>query len=92
MAPVALAFAVLGVDGNPTSLAVVLASNTAPQLVLLLAGGVIADRFSRQRVIVIGNLVPALTQGCVALLVASGAATTGRIAFFAAVVEAARRP
>lgn len=89
MAPVALAFAVLGVDGNPTSLAVVLASNTAPQLVLLLAGGVIADRFSRQRVIVIGNLVPALTQGCVALLVASGAATTGRIAFFAAVAGCA---
>lgn len=89
MAPVALAFAVLGVDGNPTSLAVVLASNTAPQLVLLLAGGVIADRFSRQRVIVLGNLVPALTQGCVALLVASGEATTGRIAFFAAVAGCA---
>ncbi|MFD8982291.1 MFS transporter [Streptomyces sp. NPDC059564] len=89
MAPVALAFAVLGVDRSPTSLAVVLASNTAPQFLLLLAGGVIADRFSRQRVIVIGNLVPALTQGCVALLVASGAATTGRIAFFAALAGCA---
>lgn len=57
MAPVALAFAVFGFDSSPASLAIVLACNTAPQLVLLLVGGVVADRFSRQRVMVIGNLV-----------------------------------
>lgn len=89
MAPVALAFAVLGFDSRPASLAIVLAANTAPQLVLLLVGGVIADRFSRQRVMVLGNLVPAVTQGCVALLVVSGAATTGRIALFAALAGCA---
>ncbi|MFE5804916.1 MFS transporter [Streptomyces sp. NPDC056491] len=89
MAPVALAFAVFGFDSSPASLAIVLASNTAPQLVLLLVGGVVADRFSRQRVMVIGNLVPAVTQGCVALLVATGTATTGRIALFAAMAGCA---
>ncbi|MFI8342114.1 MFS transporter [Streptomyces sp. NPDC085639] len=89
MAPVALAFAVLGFDSGPASLAIVLAANTAPQLVLLLVGGVLADRFSRQRVMVTGNLIPAVTQGCVALLVVSGTATTGRIALFAALAGCA---
>ncbi|MFJ7591643.1 MFS transporter [Streptomyces sp. NPDC097617] len=56
---------------------------------LLLVGGVIADRFSRQRGIVIGNVVPALTQGGVALLVVSGGATTGRIALLAALAGCA---
>lgn len=89
MAPVALAFAVLGFDSGPASLAIVFAANTAPQLVLLLVGGVVADRFSRQRVIVFGNATAALTQGCVALLVATGTATTGRIALFAALAGCA---
>ncbi|MGW6841331.1 MFS transporter [Streptomyces sp. NPDC054958] len=89
MAPVALAFAVFGFDSSPASLAIVLAANTAPQFVLLLVGGVIADRFSRRRVIVFGNVVPAVTQGCVALLVATGTATTGRIALFAALAGCA---
>ncbi|MFF1784197.1 MFS transporter [Streptomyces virginiae] len=89
MAPVALAFAVFGFDSSPASLAIVLAANTAPQFVLLLVGGVVADRFSRRRVIVIGNVVPAVTQGCVALLVATGTATTGRIALFAALAGCA---
>ncbi|MFE9122748.1 MFS transporter [Streptomyces sp. NPDC007172] len=89
MAPVALAFTVLGFDSHPASLAIVLASSTVPQLVLLLVGGVVADRFSRRRLIVIGNVVPALTQACVAALVAAGAATTARIAALAAVAGGA---
>ncbi|MFI6686635.1 MFS transporter [Streptomyces sp. NPDC050485] len=89
MAPVALAFTVLGFDSHPASLAIVLASNTVPQLVLLLVGGVVADGFSRQRLIVIGNLIPALTQVCVAVLVACGTATTARVAVFAAVAGGA---
>ncbi|MFE3329825.1 MFS transporter [Streptomyces sp. NPDC059176] len=89
MAPVALAFAVLGFDSDPASLAIVLASNTVPQLVLLMVGGVVADRFSRRHLIVIGNLVLALTQSCVALLVFAGAATTARVAVFAAIAGGA---
>ncbi|MFB7781967.1 MFS transporter [Streptomyces vinaceus] len=89
MAPVALAFTVLGFDNHPVSLAIVLASSTLPQLVLLLVGGVVADRFSRRRVIIIGNLVPAVTQACVALLVTCGTATTARVAVFAAIAGGA---
>ncbi|MFI9063667.1 MFS transporter [Streptomyces sp. NPDC053429] len=89
MAPVALAFAVLGFDGRPNSLAIVLAGSTVPQLVMLLVGGVIADRLSKRRVIVLGNLVPALTQGVIALLVASGTADVTRVAAFAALAGGA---
>jgi MFS family permease len=89
MAPVALAFSVLGFDDHPSSLAIVLASNTVPQLILLLVGGVVADRISRQRLIVFGNLVPAFTQAAVALMVASGAADVTRVAVFAAIAGAA---
>ncbi|MDJ0386185.1 MFS transporter [Streptomyces sp. G-G2] len=89
MAPVALAFTVLGFDSRPGSLAIVLAGSTVPQLVLLLVGGVAADRFSRRRLIVIGNVVPALAQGGVALLVVWGAADTTRVALFAAVASGA---
>ncbi|MFI5983617.1 MFS transporter [Streptomyces sp. NPDC051555] len=89
MAPVALAFTVLGFDSRPGSLALVLAGSTAPQLILLLVGGVAADRFSRRRLIVIGNVVPALTQATVALLVLWGAASTARVAVFAAVASGA---
>ncbi|MGW7194281.1 MFS transporter, partial [Streptomyces sp. NPDC054838] len=83
MAPVALAFAVLGFDDRPDSLAIVLACNTVPQLIMLLVGGVIADRLSRRRVIVFGNLISAFTQAGVALLVASGTADVTRVAAFA---------
>ncbi|WP_329201001.1 MULTISPECIES: MFS transporter [unclassified Streptomyces] len=89
MAPVALAFAVLGFDGRPASLAIVLAGNTVPQLIMLLLGGVIADRLSKRRVIVFGNLLPALTQAGIALLVASGTADVTRVAVFAALAGGA---
>ncbi|WNM30036.1 MFS transporter [Streptomyces sp. Li-HN-5-11] len=89
MAPVALAFSVLGFDSRPDSLAIVLASNTVPQLLLLLVGGVAADRFPRRRLIVLGNLLLAVTQSCVALLVASGSANTLRIALLSAVAGGA---
>lgn len=89
MAPVALAFTVLGFDSHPSSLAIVLASNTVPQLVMLLVGGVVADRFSRRHLIVFGNLASALAQACVALLVTCGNATTSRIAVLAAVAGSA---
>ncbi|MET8944873.1 MFS transporter [Streptomyces sp. NPDC004542] len=89
MAPVALAFAVLGFDAGPTALAIVLAGNTLPQLVLLLVGGVIADRVSRRGLIVAGNLAAALSQAGVAVLVAADAATTTRVALLAAVTGGA---
>ncbi|MFF2652102.1 MFS transporter [Streptomyces sp. NPDC058045] len=80
MAPLALAYAVLGEGGGAGSLGVVLATNTVPTIVFVLAGGVLADRFSRSRLLFAGNLLAAGAQGVVAVLVGSGHATTATIA------------
>ncbi|MDE3223569.1 MAG: MFS transporter [Acidobacteriota bacterium] len=53
MAPVAIAFAVLQ-HGTASDLGLVSAAGLVPLVVLLLAGGVIADRFSR-RVVMLGS-------------------------------------
>lgn len=44
MAPIALAFAVLGLTGSASALGLVLAARTFPMLVFLLVGGVVSDR------------------------------------------------
>jgi len=53
MAPVAIAFAVLE-HGNASDLGFVSAAGGAPVVILLLVGGVIADRYSR-RVVMLGS-------------------------------------
>ena len=53
IAPIALAFAVLGQPGgSATKLGFVMGSEAAAQVVFLLAGGGLADRFSRYRLMV----------------------------------------
>ncbi len=74
MAPIALAFAVLEVSPSAGALGLVLAARTVPMVLFLLVGGVVADRFSRSRVLITSNLLSALTQGAVALLVVTGQA------------------
>ena len=74
MASVALAFAVLEITDDPAALGYVLAAHTVPMVVLLLWGGVIADRFPRNVVLQVSNLASALTQGTIAALVITGAA------------------
>lgn len=74
IAPVALAFAVLDLTGSPTSLGVVLAARTIPQVIFLLVGGVVADRLPRQLVMVGSNVVSGLAQLSVAALLLTGAA------------------
>ncbi len=80
MAPLALAYAVIAAGGGARALGVVLASNTVPTIVFLLAGGVLADRMSRSRILFFGNLLAAAAQAMVTMLVATGHATTGPIA------------
>ncbi|MFB6816655.1 MFS transporter [Streptomyces sp. NPDC056347] len=80
MAPLALAYAVLGQGGGAGSLGVVLATNSVPTIVFTLAGGVLADRFSRSRILFLGNLLAGLAQGALAMLVATHHATTASIA------------
>ncbi|PJM94584.1 MFS transporter [Streptomyces sp. CB01373] len=80
MAPLALAYSVIEQGGGAGSLGLVLATNTVPTIVFLLAGGVFADRLSRSRILFLGNLLAAAAQGALAVTVATGHATTASIA------------
>ncbi|HEY1761605.1 MAG TPA: MFS transporter [Acidimicrobiales bacterium] len=54
MAPVAVAFAVLA-HGNASDVGYVLAAGTVPLVVLLLVGGVVGDRVSRRRLMLMAD-------------------------------------
>jgi len=69
---VGVSFAVLKVTNSATDLSYVLAAQIAPALVFALIGGVAADRFPPQRVIVAANLLMALGEGTFGVLVLTG--------------------
>src|ERR1700683_4844165 len=69
---VGVSFAVLRATNSPADLSLVLAAQIAPSLVFALLGGVAADRFPPQRVIVAANLMMALGEGTFGLLVLTG--------------------
>ncbi len=72
-ARVALGFAVLALPGaGPGRLSLVLACQALPQLAFILVGGVIADRMSRSRVMVVADVVGAGAYAGLAALVLSG--------------------
>jgi MFS family permease len=67
MAPVALAFAVLGQPGGSAGrLGIVLAGRSIAQVVFLLFGGALADRFPRYRIMVGSDLLAFAAQGAIA--------------------------
>ncbi len=68
MAPIALAFAVLGLTGSKSDLGFVLAARTVPQVVFMLLGGVWADRLPRHQVMVASSLLSGASQGTLAVL------------------------
>jgi predicted MFS family arabinose efflux permease len=72
LVPVALAFAVLDLTGSVADLGFVLFSRVLGQVLLFLAGGVWADRFPRQRVMVASHLVRLFSQGLLGVLLVSG--------------------
>src|SRR5437763_7606559 len=69
---VGVSFAVLKATNSATDLSYVLAAQIAPSLVLVLIGGVAADRFPPQRVIVAANLLMALGEGAFGILALAG--------------------
>jgi MFS family permease len=74
-ARVALAFAVLALPGaTPGRLSLVLSCQALPQLVFVLAGGVIADRMSRSRLMAVSDLVGAGAYAGLALMAFTGRA------------------
>jgi MFS family permease len=69
---VGVSFAVLTLTGSSADLSYVLAAQIAPSLVFALIGGVAADRFPPQRVIIAANLMMAVGEGTFGVLVLTG--------------------
>ncbi|WP_435136484.1 MFS transporter [Actinacidiphila sp. bgisy144] len=65
-ASVALAFAILTTGGGGTELGLVLSARIAPLVLVLLAGGVLADRLGSRQVMLTADTVRCLTQGALA--------------------------
>lgn len=65
----ALALYVTGLTGNPSDLGLVLTAQALPLVVLLLVGGVWADRLPKQRLLLATDLVRAAVQATLAVLV-----------------------
>ncbi|GLY07202.1 MULTISPECIES: MFS transporter [Actinoplanes] len=74
-APIALAFAVLDLTGSARDLGLVVGARTLANVLLLLFGGVLADRLPRGLLLVGASVAAAGTQAAVAALVLTGAAT-----------------
>ncbi len=72
VAPIALAFAVLGIGGSATDLGFVLAARAVPLVLFVLAGGVWADRLPRHLVMIATDGFRAVTQGVMAALLLTG--------------------
>ncbi|MBD0691938.1 MFS transporter [Streptomyces sp. CBMA123] len=85
MAPVAVAFAVLDGGGTGTELGWVMAARILPVVLVLLAGGVIADRLGSRRLMLGSDVLRGLVQGLFAALLAAGHASVGAMVALVAV-------
>jgi len=86
MAPVALAFAILNtLHGSATDIGLVLTARQIPVVVLLLFGGVLADRLPRNHVMVTSNVLSGASQAVAAGLLLTGRADVWNLAALAAV-------
>ena len=89
MVGVALAFAVLDNGGSPSELGLVLAARLLALVASLLAGGVIADRLERRRVMIAADLARLVSQGVLATLLIQGHPSIVTIALLTAITGAA---
>ncbi|MEV0189195.1 MFS transporter [Kitasatospora purpeofusca] len=72
MAPVAVAFAVLGGGGGGTELGWVMAARILPIVLVMLFGGVVADRLGSRRVMLAAEVLRCAVQGVFAALLLAG--------------------
>ncbi|WP_405005095.1 MFS transporter [Kitasatospora purpeofusca] len=72
MAPVAVAFAVLGGGGGGTELGWVMAARILPIVLVMLFGGVVADRLGSRRVMLAAEVLRCAVQGVFAVLLLTG--------------------
>lgn len=82
LAPIALAFAVLDITGSVSALGIVVGARSLALVLLLLFGGVLADRLPRPVVLVGSSVLSGLTQGAVAALVLTHSATIPLLVVF----------
>jgi MFS family permease len=82
---VAMALYITRTTGSPTDLGVILGAQTVPFVLLLLFGGVWADRLPRHRVMIASDVVRALSQGLLAVLILIGSARIWEIALLEAI-------
>jgi MFS family permease len=91
LVPVALAFAVIQtLGGSPTDLGIVLAAQTLPLVVFVLAGGVWADRLPRQMVMLASDIVRCVVQATIAVLLLSGRAELWELVVLVAIYGTAQ--
>jgi hypothetical protein len=72
MSPIALTFAVLGSGGTAADLGYVFAANVFPQVLVMLGGGVLADRVGRRPVMLITDSARLAVQGTLAAALFGG--------------------
>jgi predicted MFS family arabinose efflux permease len=87
---VALALYVTQRTGSATDLGVILAAQSVPFVVLLLFGGVWADRLPRQRIMIATDVVRAALHGLLAALILAGGASVVQLIVIEALFGAAR--
>ncbi|MER6359855.1 MFS transporter [Kitasatospora sp. NPDC001527] len=75
MAPVAVAFAVLDGGGGGTEVGWVMAARVLPIVLVMVAGGVVADRLGSRRVMLAADVLRCAVQGVFAALLATGHAS-----------------
>jgi MFS family permease len=75
LAPIAVAFAVLGLTGSATDVGFAFAAWTLAQISALLIGGVVADRLSRRLVMILSDSANMGIRVAMGLLLVSGHAT-----------------
>jgi MFS family permease len=88
MVGVALAFVVLDLTHSATDLGVVMAARTITMIVLMLFGGVVADRMSRRAVMMAADLVRFGSQVAIGALLLTGSATVFEIVISQVLVAA----
>jgi len=89
MAPIAIAFAVLGLTGSAGDLGIVLAAHSIVLIGLLLVGGVVGDRVSPRVSMLGADVTRALSTGTVAALLLTGTAEIWQLAILYAIDGAA---
>ncbi len=84
--PVALSFALFARGAGAGRVSAVLAAEALPMVLLILLGGVLADRFAPRPVMVAADLLRAVAQGVLAILLLTGPAPLAAVLVLAVLV------